>query len=111
MIIQQLVKTVYQNSGWEITAYNNGLDFVSDLPNQNFDLVYLDLMMPEMDGYQVLEYLNSEKIKLSVIVLSALSQQEAVVRAMKLGVHSFLIKPFKPEMLIRKTAELLNANF
>lgn len=111
VVIQQLINTVYQKAGWEIKAYNNGKEFLDDLPNRNFDLVYLDLMMPEMDGYQVLEYLNKKKLKLSVIVLSALSQQEAVVRAMKLGVHSFLIKPFKPEMLIRKTAELLNANF
>ena len=111
VIIQQLVKSVYQRAGWEIVAYNNGKEFVDDLQNRNFDLVYLDLMMPEMDGYQVLEYLNTNNIKQSIIVLSALSQQEAVVRAMKLGVHSYLTKPFKPEMLIRKTAELLNANF
>jgi len=111
VIIQQLVKTVFQKAGWEIFAYNNGKEFTDDLANRSFDLVYLDLMMPEMDGYQVLEYLNTNKTKLAVIVLSALSQQEAVVRAMKLGVHSFLIKPFKPEMLVRKTAELLNANF
>ncbi|MBN1685519.1 MAG: response regulator [Spirochaetales bacterium] len=111
VIIQQLVKTVYQKAGWDITAYNNGKEFVDDLPGRSFDLVYLDLMMPEMDGYKVLEYLNAKKIKLSIIVLSALTQQEAVVRAMKLGVHSYLGKPFKPEMLIRKTAELLSANF
>jgi DNA-binding response OmpR family regulator len=110
-VIQQLVKTVYKKASWEIVTYNNGKEFVKDLPNRSFDLVYLDLMMPEMDGFQVLEHLNKNKIQLSVIVLSALTQQEAVVRAMKLGVHSFLIKPFKPEMLIRKTAELLNANF
>jgi len=110
-IIQQLVKTVFRKAGWEITAYNNGAEFVDALPERGFDLVYLDLMMPEMDGFQVLEHLNSKNIKLSIIVLSALSQQEAVVRAMKLGVHSFLAKPFKPEMLIKKTAEILNANF
>jgi DNA-binding response OmpR family regulator len=110
-VIQQLVKTVYKKAGWEIVTYNNGKEFVNDLSNRSFDLVYLDLMMPEMDGFKVLEHLNKNNLQLSVIVLSALSQQEAVVRAMKLGVHSFLIKPFKPEMLIRKTAELLNANF
>ncbi len=111
VIIHALIKTVFQKTGWSITTYNDGKEFLVDLPNQNFDLVYLDLMMPVLDGFKVLEYLNTKSIKLPVIVLSALSQQEAVVKAMSLGVHSFLIKPLKPEMLIRKTAELLNANF
>ena len=111
LIIQKLVQTVYQNAGWMIKVYNNGKEFVRDIRNSKFDLVYLDLMMPEMDGFQVLELLNSKKVKLPIIVLSALSQHEAVIRAMKLGVYSYLTKPFKPEMLIRKTAELLNANF
>ena len=111
IIIQQLIKTVYQQAGWAIRAYNNGREFVDDLSNAAFDLVFLDLMMPEMDGFQVLEHLNGTSAKLPIIVLSALSQQEAVVRAMQLGVSSFLIKPFKPEMLIRKSAELLGANF
>ena len=111
VIIHALIKTVFQKTGWSITTYNDGKEFLVDLPNQEFDLVYLDLMMPVLDGFKVLEYLNTKSIKLPVIVLSALSQQEAVVKAMSLGVHSFLIKPLKPEMLIRKTAELLNANF
>ena len=111
VIIHALIKTVFQKTGWNITTYNDGKEFLVDLPNQEFDLVYLDLMMPVLDGFKVLEYLKVKEIKQPIIVLSALSQQEAVVRAMNLGVHSFLIKPLKPEMLIKKTAELLNANF
>ena len=111
VIIQKLVQTVFQSAGWKVDAYNNGNEFVKDLGDIEYGLVFLDLMMPEMDGFQVLELLNSTNVKPPIIVLSALSQQEAVVRAMKLGVYSYLTKPFKPEMLVRKTAELLNANF
>ena len=68
-------------------------------------------MMPVMDGFQVLAYLNKKQIDLPIIVLSALSQQETVVTAMKLGVNCFLTKPFKPDNLIRKSAEILNAYF
>ncbi len=111
VIIHALIKTVFQKTGWSIATYNDGKEFLTELPNRDFDLVYLDLMMPVLDGFKVLEYLKKKSIKLPIIVLSALSQQEAVVRAMSLGVNSYLIKPIKPEMLIRKTAELLNANF
>ena len=111
IIVQQLIKTVFQKTGWSIGTYNNGKEFVAGLEEQSFDLIFLDLMMPEMDGFQVLQYLKEKGTAFPIIVLSALSQQETVVKAMRLGVHSFLSKPFKPEMLIKKTAEILNANF
>lgn len=111
IIIQSLVTTVLQETGWLIKAYNNGKEFIDNLSDNNPDLVFLDLMMPEMDGFQVLQYLRTEGVKLPIIILSALSQQETVVKAMGFGVRSYLIKPIKPEMLINKTAELLNSNF
>ena len=110
-IIQSLVTTILQETGWLIKAYNNGKEFVEDLAATDLDLVFLDLMMPEMDGFEVLQHLKANRVKLPIIILSALSQQETVVKAMSFGVHSYLIKPIKPEMLIRKTAELLNSNF
>jgi len=110
-IIQSLVQTVFRATGWEIIQYNNGKEFVGNLASRAFDLVFLDLMMPVMDGFQVLAYLNKKQIDLPIIVLSALSQQETVVTAMKLGVNCFLTKPFKPDNLFRKSAEILNAYF
>ncbi|MBT3271650.1 MAG: response regulator [Spirochaetales bacterium] len=111
VIIQQLIKAVFQKTGWNVKIYNNGKEFLSDLAGTTFDLIYLDLMMPVMDGFQVLNLLKSKNIHLPIIVLSAVTQQEAVVKAMSLGIHSYMRKPFKPEMLLAKTAELLNSNF
>jgi DNA-binding response OmpR family regulator len=110
-IIHQLVKTVFARTGFAISTFANGREFVDHLDDRKYDLVYLDLMMPEMDGFKVLEHLKAKSYSVPIIVLSALSQQEAVVKALRMGVHSFLAKPFRPEHLIRKTAELLNSNF
>ncbi len=110
-IIRQLIVTVFGRTGWSILEFENGRTFVESLDGQKYDLVFLDIMMPEMNGFQVLKHIRGRDIHFPVIVLSALSQQEAVVTAMRMGVHSFLIKPFKPENLIRKTVEILNSNF
>jgi DNA-binding response OmpR family regulator len=110
-IIHQLVRTVFANAGWSIVAFENGRAFVESLGEHTYDLVFLDIMMPEMDGFQVLNHVKSQSFAFPVIVLSSLSQHEAVAQAMRLGVRSYLMKPFKPESLIRKTAEILNSNF
>ncbi len=110
-IIRQLVQTVFAKTGWSITGFNNGKEFIENIGDAKYDLVYLDLMMPEMDGFQVLAYMKKHAVEFPVIVLSALSQQETVVKAMRFGVRSFLIKPLKPKQLLTKTAEILNTNF
>ncbi|MEW5816043.1 MAG: response regulator [Spirochaetota bacterium] len=111
IVIQELVQTVFSDTGWKIKVYGNGKVFVDDLPGNDFDIVFLDLMMPEMNGFQVLQYLKERNINLQIIVFSALSRKETVVKAVSFGIHSYLIKPLKPEKLLQKAAEVLNMNF
>lgn len=110
-IIQELVKAVVGEAGWKVKPYDNGKQFIDDLPNQNFDMVFLDLMMPEMNGFEVLQYLKKENISLPIIVFSALSKKETVSRAIGFGIKSYLIKPIKPDKLLRKASEVIRANF
>lgn len=110
-IIQELVKTVVGEAGWEVTAYDNGRLFVDDLSNHNFDMVFLDLMMPEMNGFEVLQHLKKIESDLPVIIFSALTKKETVARAVGFGIKSYLIKPIKPDKLLRKASEVLKANF
>ena len=88
-----------------------GKKFVDALPGIEYDLVFLDVMMPELDGFGVLEYMNREKINTPVIILSALSRKETVLKAVKYGVRSYMSKPLKPDAIKRKTAEILNPGF
>lgn len=111
IVIQELVKTVFSETNWNITVYENGKQFVDDLDNHEFSLVYLDLMMPEMNGFQVLQHLQKEGIKLPIIVFSALSRKETVVKAVSFGIHSYLIKPLKPVELMNKAIEVVSTNF
>jgi DNA-binding response OmpR family regulator len=110
-VIQELVKTTFATIDASVSAYGDGRSFVAAARTTPFDLVFLDIMMPGMDGFQVLERLKAEGIDSHVIILSALSQREAVVRAMHAGVRSYLVKPLKPDQILKKTLEILKANF
>ncbi|MFW5711682.1 MAG: response regulator [Spirochaetota bacterium] len=111
VVIQELVKTVFSETKWKLFTYDNGKQFLMDKENHDFSLAFLDLMMPEMNGFQVLEYLSKENSEMPVIVFSALSRKETVVKAVSYGIKSYLTKPLKPEQLLKKAAEVLSPAF
>jgi DNA-binding response OmpR family regulator len=110
-VIQELLKTVFSETNWNLTTYNDGKDFLLEEPNKTFDLVFLDLMMPQVNGFQVLQYLKDKQSDVPVIVFSALSKKETIVKAVGFGIKSYLIKPLKPEQLLRKATEVLSTSF
>lgn len=110
-VIQELIRSSFADTNVTIEAYNNGRLFMDDPKAEESDLVFLDLMMPEMNGFQVLEALGTKGLRLPIIVLSALSKRETVVQALRMGVSSYIIKPLKPMDVRNKAAEILGMNF
>jgi len=110
-VIQELLKTTFQSINATVSTYPNGREFLAAVRARVFDLVFLDLRMPEVDGFAVLAELKTQELDMPIIVLSAVTQREAVVRAFQGGVKSYLVKPLKPPQILRKTLEILKANF
>ena len=83
-----------------VTA-NDGRQALDLLKAQHFDLVLLDIMMPELDGYQVLEQVKADAAlrDIPVIMISALEEMESVIRCVELGAEDYLAKPFNPTLL------------
>src|SRR3990172_6895825 len=86
-------------AGYGVRAAAGGAEALAELSGASVDAVLLDLVMPEPDGFEVLRRLRDRDPRLPVIVLSALSETEDVVRAMKLGATDYLAKPFDPAEL------------
>ena len=88
----------------QIVEAENGLEAINKVESQDFDMILLDIMMPIMDGYEVLKRLRSEKrfLNIPIIMISALSDVEDVVKAIDLGADDFLLKPFNPVLLRAK---------
>ncbi|MDC0718710.1 adenylate/guanylate cyclase domain-containing protein [Nannocystis sp. bb15-2] len=90
-----------EREGHTVQLADNGKSALHMLRSQDFDLVLLDVMMPEMDGYQVLEQLHADdKFRgLPVIMISALDEIDTVVKSIELGAEDYLPKPFNPVIL------------
>jgi adenylate cyclase len=90
-----------QQQGHTVAEAENGRIALERLRAEAFDLVLLDIMMPEMDGYQVLQHMKQEEglRGVPVIVISAQEELENVVRGIELGAEDYLPKSFDPVLL------------
>lgn len=90
-----------ERQGHTTKLAENGRRALEMLRQEDFDLILLDVMMPEMDGYEVLAQLHADdKLRgLPVIMISALDQLDTVVRCIELGAEDYLPKPFNPVVL------------
>jgi DNA-binding response OmpR family regulator len=111
LIIQELIKNTFEASGAVVKTYSDGSEFLADLDTETFELAFLDLMMPKVDGFAVLQALQTRDIRYPVIVLSAITQRETVIKAFQMGIKSYLVKPLKPPDILKKTLEILKVNF
>ncbi|MDC7240309.1 MAG: response regulator [Spirochaetales bacterium] len=106
-VVHKIIGKASEKTGWAMSYYSGGSAFIQDLEQKVFDFLLLDLMMPDMDGFQVMEFLKSKSIRIPTIILSALTKKESVLKARELGVNSYLSKPLKPDMVIEKVVEVL----
>ncbi len=90
-----------KKQGYSVATAENGHQALEMLQAEAYDLVLLDIMMPEMDGYEVLRRLkaNHELKNVPVIMVSALSELDSVVRCIELGAEDYLTKPFNAVLL------------
>lgn len=98
---RNLLSRQLERQGLTVTLAENGFQALELIQAESFDLVLLDIMMPEMTGYEVLEYLKAypNLRHIPVIVISALDDLDSVVRCIKLGAEDYLFKPINRVLL------------
>jgi len=99
------LKLTYE--GFDVKTVFNGVEALSLLEKEKFDLILLDLVMPKLDGFGVLEVLKSKGNKIPIIVSSNLSQKEDYQRAKDLGAIDFLIKSDTPVAEVVKKIKII----
>ena len=98
---RDLLSRRLEREGHTVAVARDGRQALEMIQGNSFDLVLLDIMMPEMDGFQVLQHLKGDDDlrHIPVIMLSALDEIDSVVRCIELGAEDYLPKPFNPVLL------------
>ena len=106
--LQGLMASKVNSNGFAITTASNGEEAMTALANTKFDGILLDLMLPDISGFDILENLKSDGSKIPVIVFSNLSDDKDIKKAMSLGAKEYLIKSnFTLEELIEKLKKVI----
>ena len=95
--------------GYNVTTATDGLQALSLLKNNKYDLILLDVMMPKMDGWETLKNIrkNSKNQYIPVIMLTAVNEEQKMISGLKIGADDYIVKPFiLPNLLARMEALL-----
>ena len=107
--IAKALELKLKNSGYDVTVAYDGQEALNNLKTNQYDLLVLDLMMPNVDGYQVLENLRDANNTTPVIVASNLSQDNDFQKAKSLGAKDYFIKSNTSlAELVEKIKSILN---
>ncbi len=109
---RELLETRLKKYGHYVFAVGNGSDAIKELKEKNYDLVLLDIMMPHMDGFQVLSEIRQipRLTRTSVIMVSAVDDPHSIKKCMALGASDYIAKPFNSVILKARIDSFLMAN-
>ena len=104
------VKTILENQGFDVTIANCGKDAINIAKNHSFNLFLLDIMLPDMSGWDIYEKLRSKNLPSKFAFLSAIPVSNGRLDQLKkAGVSEYIMKPFSKEELIQKVNKILSS--
>jgi two-component system nitrogen regulation response regulator NtrX len=107
--IRRAVKGLLEDEGYSVVTASNGEEAVSMVDAEHFDVLLLDIVLPGMDGLEVLDKVKQSRPKLPVIMISGQATVDNAIRATKLGAYDFLEKPIVSEKLLLVLAHVLES--
>lgn len=107
--VTDLMSVLLKTHGFEVRATNNSVEGLNLIREQEFDLVILDLMMPEMDGWEVCKEVRTFS-QVPIIVLSALNDPSMVASVLDAGADDYLTKPTPSRVLVAHINRLTRRN-
>jgi len=105
--LRQTLARILQRAGFEVTTAASGNEGLGFLARQPFDLIYLDIRMPDMTGLEVLKVIHAQLPETPVILFTAQPDLNSALEALRSGATDYLLKPLKPEVFIERTRTIL----
>ena len=108
--LHEALKLNLELEGYQVVSAMDGMQAVKAIQEQYFDLMILDIMLPEMDGIEVLETIRVQNNEVPVLILSAKNTSADKVLGLKKGADDYLTKPFNLEELLLRVQKLIEKN-
>jgi two-component system alkaline phosphatase synthesis response regulator PhoP len=105
--LQEALKLNLELEGYEITSAYDGKEALEAVKNEHFDLMILDVMLPELDGISVIERIRLQSNDIPILILSAKNSSADRVLGLKKGADDYLTKPFNLEELLLRVNKLV----
>lgn len=108
--LQKALKLNLELEGYDVTCLGDGASALKKVKEEYFDLILLDVMLPELDGFDVSENIRLQNIETPILMLSARSGSADRVTGLKKGADDYLTKPFNLEELLLRVEKLIDKN-
>ena len=106
-LIRDVIKEYLEANNYIVDEASNGIEALEKLENNKYDLLILDIMMKELDGFSMLDRLDKSKM-IPTIILSARGEEYDKLHGFDLGIDDYLTKPFSPKELVARVKAILN---
>lgn len=105
--IRELIKVYLRQEGFDVVEAGHGKEALQEMERTRIDLVILDIMMPEMDGWDLCVELRAAYPNLPLLMITAKGETGHKVKGFQLGTDDYLVKPFDPEELVVRVKALM----
>jgi DNA-binding response OmpR family regulator len=111
-IMRKLVRDFLQRSDYTVVEAENGIEAMEIFyENKDIALIILDVMMPKMDGYEVLKEIREQDKQIPIIMLTAKTEERSELKGFDLGVDEYISKPFSPKILVARIEAILKRTY
>lgn len=107
LTISEVTAEYMRIQGYKVSCAGDGGNALALFKDEDFDLAILDIMVPKVNGIEVLKYIRREKPSMAVIMLMALGEEKTQLEAFNLNADDFIVKPFSPILLLKRIEAVL----
>lgn len=108
--MRMMVKDTLTKAGYtDLYEAADGVQAVESYTEIQPDLVIMDITMPNMDGLEALKAIKAKDPNATVVMCSAMGQESMVIEAIKSGAKDFIVKPFKPDRILKTVSSIVDA--
>ena len=108
-LIRNVIKEYCQSEGYKVDEASNGEEAIDKVYENEYDLIIMDIMMPDMDGYEASKEIKEIK-DIPIIMLSARTEEEDKLNGFNIGIDDYVTKPFSPKELMARIKAVTKRN-